>query len=155
MKESAWVPQVNGAPLIVPPLVKAHIVAAMASFIIAILSGFYFSLLFLQHYPFEGIPFLSPGRVRMVHTNLIAYGFLFNAFVGGLYWAIPRTTGRPVFNAKLGWLIFWVWQVVVLSTFLGILGGQAQGIEWGKLQSGSTRSSLLARFSSWSSSSPL
>jgi cytochrome c oxidase cbb3-type subunit 1 len=104
----------------------------MASFIIALLAGFFFSLLFLQRYPFEGIQLLSPGRVRMVHTNLIAFGFLFNSFVGALYWAIPRVTGRPVLSERLGWLIFWVWQGVVACTLAGILAGTAQGVEWGE-----------------------
>jgi cytochrome c oxidase cbb3-type subunit 1 len=113
-------------------LVAGHLAAAMASFLVALLGGFVFSLLFLQKYPFEGVEILSPGRVRMVHTNLIAYGFLFNAFVGGLYWAVPRICGKPVASARLGWAIFWVWQLVVAGTFLGILGGAAQGIEWGE-----------------------
>jgi cytochrome c oxidase cbb3-type subunit 1 len=125
----------TGAPsraLVNKGIVRAHLAAAMAAFVVAMLSGFFFSLLFLQRYPFEGIPLLSPGRVRMVHTNLIAFGFLFNALVGGAYWAIPRVTGRPIFNDKLGWLIFWVWQAVILATFLGILAGQAQAVEWGE-----------------------
>jgi cytochrome c oxidase cbb3-type subunit 1 len=122
----------GGRPLVSVRLVRAHLAAGMASFLVALAAGFFFSLLFLQHYPFEGVPWLSAGRVRMVHTNLIAFGFLFNAFVGGLYYALPRITGRPVLSERLGWLIFWVWQAVVLSTFLGILAGEAQAIEWGE-----------------------
>ena len=64
--------------------------------------------------------------------RLIAYGFLFNGFLGALYWAIPRVTGKPVLSRRLGWLIFWVWQLVILSTLLGILVGHAQGVEWGE-----------------------
>ena len=32
----------------------------------------------------------------MIHTNAIAYGFLANAFLGMLHWAVPRLTLRPV-----------------------------------------------------------
>lgn len=119
-------------PLVIRSLVQAHFVAAMASFLVALAAGFFFSLAFLQRYPFEGISFLSPGRVRMLHTNFIAFGFLFNAFVGGLYWALPRVTDRPVFSARLGWWIFWIWQAILVCTLLGILGGTAQGVEWGE-----------------------
>jgi len=118
--------------LVIKRLVAAHFAAGMVAFLISLLGGLVFSLLFLYRYPFEGIEVLSPGRVRMVHTNLIAFGFLFNCLVAGLYWAIPRITGTPVLSAKLGWLIFWVWQCVVLGTLFGILGGHAQGIEWGE-----------------------
>jgi cytochrome c oxidase cbb3-type subunit 1 len=120
------------ARLVARGLVKAHFTAAMIALLISLTGGFLFSLLLLQRYPFEGISFLSPGRVRMTHTNLIAFGFLFNGFVGGLYWALPRVTGKPVLNVKLGWLIFWVWQLVLAATLIGILAGHAQGVEWGE-----------------------
>ena len=46
--------------------------------------------------PLRGIELFSPGRWRMIHTNAIAYGFLANAFLGILHWAVPRLTLRPV-----------------------------------------------------------
>ena len=46
--------------------------------------------------PFRGIELFSPGRWRMIHTNAIAYGFLANAFLGMLHWAVPRLTLKPV-----------------------------------------------------------
>lgn len=119
-------------PLIERGLVKAHLAAGMISLLISIIGGFLFSLLFLQRYPFEGVEWLSPGRVRMTHTNFIAFGFFVNGFVGALYWVIPRVTGKPVLNARLGWLIFWIWQGVLVSTLVGILKGHAQAIEWGE-----------------------
>jgi cytochrome c oxidase cbb3-type subunit 1 len=122
----------KGETLISYGLVKAHLAAAVVSFLVSLAGGFFYSLVFLQGYPFEGISWLSPGRVRMVHTNLIAYGFLFNAFLGGLTWSVPRLTGIPLVSEKLGWTIFWAWQLIVASTFAGILGGQAQAVEWGE-----------------------
>ncbi|MBI4602729.1 MAG: cbb3-type cytochrome c oxidase subunit I [Planctomycetes bacterium] len=126
------VPAAAARPLVIRGLVAAHFAAAVASLVVSVTGGFLFSLLFVQRYPFEGVELLSPGRVRMVHTNLIAFGFLFNGFLGALYWALPRVTGRPVLDARLGWLIFWVWQGVLLAVFLGILAGHAQAVEWGE-----------------------
>jgi cytochrome c oxidase cbb3-type subunit 1 len=68
----------------------------------------------------------------MVHTNMVAYGFIANSFFGGLYWVVPRLTGVAVWNRRLSWLLFWVWQGVLALTIAGLLGGQAQGIEWGE-----------------------
>lgn len=112
-------------------LVKAHMIAAMAAMVISLVSGGLFALQFLRYYPFLQ-EFLSPGRVRMVHTNLVAYGFIVNGLIAGMLWAIPRLTGKRILSVKLGWLIFWAWQLVVALTFLGLLGGKAQGIEWGE-----------------------
>lgn len=113
-------------------LVLAHLVAGLIALGIGLLSGILFSFQFVQIYWFPGVEWLSPGRVRMVHTNILAYGFIANAFFGGLYWAIPRITGRPVLSRGLSWFVFWAWQIVLVLTGAGILGGQAQAIEWGE-----------------------
>jgi cytochrome c oxidase cbb3-type subunit 1 len=113
-------------------LVRAHIVASAVAFAVVLLGGLIFALQFMQQYPFPGIPLLSPGRVRMVHTNMAAYGFIVNAFIAGMLWAIPRLTKRPILSDRLGWLIFWAWQAIVALTLFGILGGHAQAIEWGE-----------------------
>lgn len=119
-------------PLVFPVLVKAHLIAGAVFLTISMLGGFFYSFSFLQAYPFEGIELLSPGRVRMVHTNLIAYGFLFNAFVAMLTWTVPRLTGNPLTSLKLGWVIFAAWQLILVLTLGGILAGHAQGVEWGE-----------------------
>ncbi|HBB41346.1 MAG: cytochrome oxidase [Nitrospirae bacterium CG18_big_fil_WC_8_21_14_2_50_70_55] len=123
-------------PLVDEGLVKAFFVAAMVWFFVSILGGFFFSLQFLQAYPFPNSEWLSPGRVRMTHTNTIAYGFLVNGLLGGLCWAIPRLTGRPLLFQRLSWLLFWVWQGIVVLTFTGILAGHAQALEWGETPTG-------------------
>jgi cytochrome c oxidase cbb3-type subunit 1 len=68
----------------------------------------------------------------MVHTNGVAYGFIANAFLGALHWAIPRLTLRPVLSRKLSWFIFCAWQAILLATVYGLLAGHAQAVEWGE-----------------------
>lgn len=113
-------------------LVTAHFIAALTFLVVALTAGFLYSLQFLGHYPLSGIEFFSPGRVRMVHTNAIAYGWLLNGLIAGMYWVIPRMSGYTVLSKTLSWLIFWALQLLVLATAVGILGGYAQGIEWGE-----------------------
>ena len=109
-----------------------HLVASMVFLAIAMLAGLLMSFQFLQLYPFPGVEIFSPGRWRMVHTNGVAYGFIANAFLGALHWAVPRLTLRPVYSRKLSRFIFWAWQAVVLSTAVGLVLGQAQALEWGE-----------------------
>lgn len=90
------------------------------------------ALQLVHHNPLSGIELFPPGRWRMLHTNAIAYGFIVNAFLGLLHWAVPRLTLRPVLSLRLSWFIFFAWQFVVLSTAVGLLLGQAQGVEWGE-----------------------
>jgi cytochrome c oxidase cbb3-type subunit 1 len=113
-------------------LVFYYLVAALCYFGVALLAGLLFALQLLNHNPLSGIELFSPGRWRMVHTNGMAYGFIANAFLGFLHWAVPRLTQRPVLSVGLSWFIFAAWQVVVLATVVGLLVGEAQGIEWGE-----------------------
>jgi cytochrome c oxidase cbb3-type subunit 1 len=109
-----------------------YFMAALLYLAIAMVAGLLMALQLVLWNPLQGIELLSAGRWRMVHTNAAAYGFLANAFLGGLHWAIPRLTLRPVLSRALSWFIFAAWQGVVLSTAVGIIFGQAQGIEWGE-----------------------
>ena len=119
-------------PLVDKALVRNHLLAGFLWFLVSVVAGFMYSLQFLNLYPHGDVEFLSPGRVRLVHTNLVAYGFLVNAFIGATYWAVPRLTGRPILSAKLGQVVFWLLQVGELLLIGMLLGGQAQAVEWGE-----------------------
>ncbi len=119
-------------PLVNKGLVKWHLIAAMSALGIAMLAGLFYSLQLLQHWPLPKIAVLSPGRIRMIHTNLIAFGFLTNAFLAMLYWTVPRLTGQRVASKALGWLIFGAWNLIILGTWAGLHMGEAQAIEWGE-----------------------
>ena len=119
-------------PLVDYGIVKLHIASGFFYFVVAIFAGLIYALQLDGIYPFPGVELLSPGRVRMLHTNAVAYGFLFNLFIAALNWIVPRLTGRPVLSPLLSKVIWAAWQVIVLSAALGILGGHAQAIEWGE-----------------------
>jgi len=135
-------------------LVKWFFYAALLYFAISLVGGFLMALQLVRWNPFNGLEILSPGRWRMIHTNAIAYGFIANAFLGVLHWAVPRLTFHPVGSRALSYFIFFAWQFIVLSTAAGIILGPtfqdapwiakmsrelgvafcvgAQGVEWGE-----------------------
>jgi len=117
-------------PLVDRWVVKAHIIAGIVFFFLALLAGLVFSTQFMRTYLFPGMEPLSPGKVRMIHTNMAAYGFLANLFFGALYWAVPRLTGLTVWKRWVSIFLFWAWQAILLSTVVGFVLGYAQGIEW-------------------------
>ena len=124
------------AGLVCKPLVKWHFTFACFFMLTSMTAGFLVSLNFIGAYPFENIPWLSYGRLRLLHTNEIAYGFLVNAFVGALYYAVPRLTGRRVAHHGLGWVILLVWQFLVIATSVGQVLGYGQAVEWGETPTG-------------------
>jgi cytochrome c oxidase cbb3-type subunit I len=119
-------------PLVETRLVVWYFLAALTFLFISMLGGILMALQLVSWNPLKGIELFSPGRWRMVHTNAVAYGFLANAFLGCLHWAVPRLTLKPVLSRSLSYFIFFAWQTVVLVTVVGILAGYAQGVEWGE-----------------------
>ena len=135
-------------------LILWYYYAALTFLTISMLAGILMALQLVKWNPLNGLEIFSPGRWRMIHTNAIAYGFLANAFLGTIHWAIPRLTFHPVLSKKLSYFIFFAWQFVVLSTAAGIIIGPtlqdqpwllalakqyhlpmslgAQGLEWGE-----------------------
>lgn len=124
--------QLDDHQLVDTTMVRWYFLAALTFMTISMLGGILMALQLIRHNPLQGIELLSPGRWRMLHTNAIAYGFLANAFLGALHWAVPRLTLRPVLDPRLSRFIFGAWQFVVLATAVGILLGKAQGLEWGE-----------------------
>lgn len=129
---AAEVPMTDTSPLVERKLVKFHIVSAVVWFSIALLAGLFYSMQLLQHWPLPKIEVLSPGRIRMIHTNLIAFGFLTNSFLAMLYWTVPRLTGQRVASKTLGWVIWGAWNSIILATYIGLHLGEAQAVEWGE-----------------------
>ncbi len=111
-------------------LVTAHLLIAVVYIFIAVLAGLTYSLQFLDLYPFKGVALMSPGRVRMVHTQAVAYAWLANVFFGIIYYMIPKLTNRRILSEKLGWVVFYFYNFLILSTVALILLGHAQGLEW-------------------------
>src|SRR6185369_10017407 len=121
MTESDPLPELElTGELVDQRLVCWYFLAALGYLFISMLGGFLMAFQLVRWNPLQGIELLSPGRWRMIHTNAVAYGFL-----GALHWAVPRLTLKPVLNQFLSRFIFVAWQVIVLSTAVGILLGQA------------------------------
>lgn len=135
-------------------LVHWYFIMALFYLALSMVGGILMALQLVHWNPHTDVELLSAGRWRMVHTNAIAYGFLANSFLGVLHWSVPRLTLQPVLSRALSYFIFVAWQVVVLSTAIGIIVGPslqaqdwvmelsrewhlpmnlgAQGLEWGE-----------------------
>lgn len=126
----------SNALLVDYTLVRRHLAAACVALFLSMTAGFLYSLQFLGYYPFGDSQVLAPGHMRLLHTNLAAYGWLVNGFTAMLYFVVPRLTGQRVLSSKLGHLVFWVWQAILAAAVGGYLLDRAQAIEWGETPTG-------------------
>ncbi|HYE76414.1 MAG TPA: cbb3-type cytochrome c oxidase subunit I [bacterium] len=65
----------------------------------------------------EGMPWLQFGRMRPVHIHLVAFGWLSMAYVGAMYYMVPKMCKTPLWSDKLGKItavahFAWVWAAV-------------------------------------------
>jgi cbb3-type cytochrome c oxidase subunit I len=114
-------------------LVRAHGFAALAMVGYSVLLGIVMAVKF--HYPefLTNEPGLTWGRIRYAHTQGIFFGWLGNAFLAFMYYAVPRLTERPVTSRALGWLLFAVWNFgLVIPGWVLVQIGISQPLEWGE-----------------------
>jgi cytochrome c oxidase cbb3-type subunit 1 len=52
----------------------------------------------------DHISWLSFGRLRPVHTNMVFWGWASMAMVGFSYYVIPRVGNTKIFNLKIGYV---------------------------------------------------
>jgi len=117
-------------------LVRWHLAAAAISLAVSMVAGFLYSLQFVDYFPFAGSETHSPGHFRLLHTNFVAYGWLVNGFTAMLYYVVPRLTGERVWSNRVGFVIFWTWQAILVFTLVGFFLDKAQAIEWGETPTG-------------------
>ena len=67
-----------------------------------------------------GIPWLSYGRLRPLHTNAVIFAFGGSALFATSYYVVQRTCQTRLFMPKLASLTFWGWQIVILAAAISL-----------------------------------
>jgi len=112
-------------------LIRCHGHAALITVLISALLGILVATKFNFPTFLGGHAWETWGRLRYNHTQGIFFGWLGNAFIAFCYFVVPRLTNRPVTSRKLGWVIFWLWNfVVVLPGWILVCAGFSQPLEW-------------------------
>ena len=79
--------------------------------------------------------FLTFGRVRTAHTNVILFGWLFQASLGLLHYILPKLLHTRLFSEKIGLLMWAVFNTAAIGGVISILNGNMKAIEYGELPS--------------------
>ena len=81
-----------------------------------------------------GIPWLSYGRLRPLHTNAVIFAFGGCALMGTSFYVVQRTSNVRLFSDALAGFVFWGWQLVILAAAVSLPLGFTQGKEYAELE---------------------
>src|ERR1700730_4414185 len=112
-------------------LIRAHVFASLVTLVFSVLFGLLVATKFTLPEFLGGHGWLTWGRLRYNHTQGIFFGWLGNAFLAFLYFAVPRLADRPVLSRSLGPALLCVWNFArVLPGWVLVMAGFSQPLEW-------------------------
>mgnify|MGYP000004560320 CR=1 FL=1 len=81
-----------------------------------------------------GIPWLSYGRLRPLHTNAVIFAFGGSALFATSYYVVQRTCQTRLFAGPLAAFTFWGWQLVIVAAAVSLPLGYTTGKEYAELE---------------------
>ena len=82
----------------------------------------------------EGIPWLSYGRLRPLHTNGVIFAFGVSALFATSLYVVQRTCHVRLISDRLASFVFWGWQLVLVLAVITLPMGMTQGKEYAELE---------------------
>ncbi|MEM6719310.1 MAG: cytochrome-c oxidase, cbb3-type subunit I [Bacteroidota bacterium] len=115
-------------------IVKNFIYATIVWGIVGMLVGLLLAFLFMFPTWFEGVSWLSFGRLRPLHTNAVIFAFVGNAIFAGVYYSLQRLLKARMASDFLSKFNFWGWQFIIVAAALTLPLGYTTSKEYAELE---------------------
>jgi cytochrome c oxidase cbb3-type subunit 1 len=107
-------------------VIYAYLASGTFWLVFGTLVGEYLALKFV--WPDLGVaPWLSFGRLRPVHTNVVFWGWASTAMLALALWVVPRTSQRSLWSLRLAWVSLGLIDAGVLVGVLCLVNGVSNG----------------------------
>ncbi|MCK4846666.1 MAG: cytochrome-c oxidase, cbb3-type subunit I [Deltaproteobacteria bacterium] len=81
-----------------------------------------------------GIPEITFGRLRPLHTNAVIFAFGGCVLFASIYHSVQRTSHVRLFSDKIASITFWGWQLIIVLAALSLPLGITSGKEYAELE---------------------
>jgi cytochrome c oxidase cbb3-type subunit I/II len=81
-----------------------------------------------------GVPQLTFGRDRPIHTNAVIFAFVGNGIFMGVYYSLQRLCKARMFNDTLSKIHFWGWQLIIVLAAVTLSMGITTSKEYAELE---------------------
>ncbi len=82
----------------------------------------------------QGIPYLSFGRIRPLHTNAVIFAFVGNSIFMGIYHSMQRLCKARLYSDLLSRIHFWGWQLIIVAAAITLPLGMTTSKEYAELE---------------------
>jgi cytochrome c oxidase cbb3-type subunit I/II len=115
-------------------IVRKFIIATLIWGVVGMLVGVIIALQ-LAYWPLNtGLPWLTFGRLRPLHTNAVIFAFAGNAIFAGIYYSTQRLCKARMFSDILSKIHFWGWQLIIVSAAITLPLGITVSKEYAELE---------------------
>lgn len=115
-------------------VVRNFAVATVVWGIVGFIVGLIVALKLVWPETLAGIPELSYGRLRPLHTNAVIFAFAGNAIFMGVYYSLPRLLKTNMWSKKLSAINFWGWQAIIVAAAITLPMGFTSSKEYAELE---------------------
>ena len=102
--------------------------------LVATLAGLWLALMLVAPSLSYGLPQLTFGRLRPLHTNAAIFAFAGNAVFAAVYYSSQRLLKARMFSDGLSKFHFWGWQAIIVAAALTLPFGITQSKEYAELE---------------------
>ncbi len=115
-------------------MVRNFAFASIIFGVVGMLVGLIVALQFVYPELNGGIPYITFGRIRPLHTNAVIFAFVGNAIFSGVYYSLPRLLKAPMASKFLSNVNFWGWQLIILAAAITLPLGYTSSKEYAELE---------------------
>lgn len=112
---------------------KAFLYLSLGFLLLGVFFGILTALKFVAPGWLSEVRYLTFGRTRPVHVNLVLFFWLLAVDVGLVFYFVPRICGVRLFSERLGVATAVLWGIIGLASVVALLAGQKQGLEYAEL----------------------
>ncbi len=115
-------------------IVRKFAVATAVWALVATLAGLVLALQLVLPQLSFGLPYLTFGRLRPLHTNAAIFAFAGNAIFAAVYHSSQRLLKARMWSDKLGLFHYWGWQAIIVAAAITLPLGITQSKEYAELE---------------------
>ena len=134
MAQTSVTPPARAASVYDDTAVRMFAIAAIVWGVVGMLVGVFIAAELAWPDINFGIPWLSYGRIRPLHTNAVIFAFGGCALMATSYYVVQRTCQVRLFSRRLSLLHFWGYQAVIVLAAITLPLGITRGKEYAELE---------------------